>query len=326
MENFLHQLEPLLRRRISRNVFLRVCLGWILALFSMDRFVSLAFAETASAEPRRPRNIDTRHDLVAVKGADPYRNTVAAIEALGGMELFVRKGDVVVVKPNIGWDRTPEQAANTDPAVVAALVELCYRCGARRVNVFDVTCNDQRRCYENSGIQSAAKEKGAQVYFPDNWNVVKAHFPYASQMEGWSLLRDAVVCDTFINVPVLKHHGLTGLTLSMKNLMGVCTGIRGMIHVDIGKKLVDLVDFIRPELTVIDATRFLSRNGPSGGNIDDVVRMDTVLASKDPVLADAYASTLVGRDPLSITYIKEAAERKLGQSDIARSKVSTLQI
>lgn len=326
MGKFMYSLECLLREKISRSAFLKFCFSWLLVLLAENRFMKLAFADVAPSGPRPKKDIATKHDLVSVHGPDPYKNTVAAVEALGGMGLFVKKGDVVVVKPNIGWDRTPAQAANTDPAVVAALVELSYKAGAKRVNVFDVTCNDPRRCYENSGIQMAAKDKGAQVYLADNWNVVKAKFPYASGMEGWTILRDAVVCDTFINVPVLKHHGLTGLTLSMKNLMGVCTGMRGMMHVDLSPKLVDLTDFIKPELTVIDATRFLTRNGPSGGNVEDVVKMDTVLACRDAVLADAYACQMVNLSPMSIGYLKEAAARDLGLANAKDVKIHTMEI
>jgi uncharacterized protein (DUF362 family) len=162
------------------------------------------------------------------------------------------------------------------------------------------------------------------VYLADSWNVVKARFPYSSPMEGWTLLRDAVVCDVFINAPVLKHHGLTGLTLSMKNLMGVCTGTRGMMHLDISAKLADLTDFMRPELTVIDGTRILVRNGPSGGNLDDVVRKDMVLASPDPVLADAYACSVAGVDPQAIGYVREAAARKIGKADLSQARIKTI--
>ena len=326
MNKFLYSLECLLRRQISRGTFLKVCLGWLLVLLTENKFLKMAFADAPVSGPRPKAVITTPQDLVVATGRDPYQNTVAVIAALGGMEKFVKKGAVVVVKPNIGWDRTPEQAANTHPAVVAALVELSYKAGAKRVNVFDVTCNDARRCYENSGIQQAAKDKGAQVYFADSWNVVKAKFPYPSQMEGWTVLRDAVVCDTLINVPVLKHHGLTGLTLSMKNLMGVCTGTRGLMHIGIGEKLADLLDFIRPELTVIDATRVLMRNGPTGGNLEDVVQRDTVFASPDPVLADAFACKFVDQDPLSVTYLQEAAKRKLGQVDVSKARIQTIKL
>ena len=324
MGRWFYAFECFLREKVSRGTFLKVCLGWLLVLVAENRFLKAAFADVVEVGPRKKNNIPTEQDLVAVSGADPFRNTVAAVEALGGMGRFVKNGDIVVVKPNIGWDRTPDQAANTDPAVVAALVEMAYKAGAKRVNVFDVTCNDPRRCYENSGIQKAAKDKGAQVYMADDWNVVKARFPYKSPMEGWTLLRDAVVCDAFINVPVLKHHGLTGLTLSMKNLMGICTGARGMMHLDIAAKLADLTDFIKPELTVIDGTRILVRNGPSGGNLSDVVRKDTVLASPDPVLADTYACTVAGIDPRSIGYIREAAARKIGKADLSQARIKTL--
>ncbi|HPN55335.1 MAG TPA: DUF362 domain-containing protein, partial [Candidatus Omnitrophota bacterium] len=238
---------------------------------------------------------------------------------------FVKKGDVVVVKPNMAWDRTPRQAANTDPMVVAALVELCYKAGAKRVNVFDIPCNEDRPVYEHSGIAAAAKEKGAFVYFADHWNVVKAKFSYNSSMEGWPVLRDAVVCDTFINVPVLKHHGYTKLTLSMKNLMGVCSGKRGLIHLDIGTKLVDMTDFINPDLTVIDATRVLLRNGPSGGNESDVQAFNTVIAATDPTLADVYACSLVKIDPAEIPYLKAAMARGVGRSDLTQADVLEVQ-
>jgi uncharacterized protein (DUF362 family) len=326
MRKILYSLECALRRRFSRGTFLKFCLGWLLVLLAENRFLKAAFAEVSEAGPRNKKTIKTEYDLVVAGGPDPYKNTVSVIEGLGGMGLFVKNDAVVVVKPNIGWDRTPEQAANTNPAVVAALVELAYKAGAKRVNVFDVPCNDARRCYENSGIQQAAKDKGAQVYFADSWNVVKAKFPYETPMQGWTILRDAVVCDTFINVPVLKHHGLTGLTLSMKNLMGVCTGVRGLIHIDIGPKLVDLTDFIKPELTVIDATRMLVRNGPTGGSLDDVVALNKVLASPDPTLADVYACQMVKKDPMSISYLKEAARRNFGQTDVAKARIKTIEL
>ncbi|MBF0386184.1 MAG: DUF362 domain-containing protein [Candidatus Omnitrophica bacterium] len=326
MEKILYSFECFLRKNVSRSSFLRILLGWLLIMVADNKLLKAAFAKEAESVPRPKKNIKTECNLSSVSGKDPFKNTVAAVDALGGMGRFVKKGAVVVVKPNIGWDRIPEQAANTNPSVVAALVEMAYKAGAKRVNVFDVTCNDQRRCYENSGIQKAAQEKGAQVYFPDHWNVVKAKFPYKSDMENWPILRDAVVCDTFINVPVLKHHGLTGLTLSIKNLMGICSGTRGLMHINIGPKLVDLLDFIKPELTVIDASRVLTRNGPSGGNLADVINVDTVFASGDCVLADSYACYLMKKDPLGVKYLQEAASRNMGLVDITKADIRTINI
>ena len=297
-----------------------------LFLVSQNTLLKLAFAKTGESNGRPKRDIRGKHDLVVASGDDPIKNTVEAIEAMGGMGLFVKQGSTVLVKPNMAWDRNPEQAANTNPAVVAAIVELCYKAGARRVNVFDAPCNDDRRVYENSGIKKAADEKNAKVYFVDHWNVLEARFPYESKMEGWPIFRDAIVCDTLINVPVLKHHGLTGLTLSMKNLMGVCSGNRGLMHVGIGRKLVDLTRFMNPELTVIDATRVLVRNGPSGGNLVDVEDIKKIIVSTDPTLADSYAATIMNKDPKDIPYIKEAIKLNYGNADITKARVHKITV
>jgi uncharacterized protein (DUF362 family) len=237
------------------------------------------------------------------------------------MKKFVKKGATVVIKPNMAWDRTPEQAGNTNPAVVAALVEMCFQAGAKRVNVFDRPCDNAKRVYDVSGIKAAAEAKGAKVFFVDDWNLVKMNPGYDSPMKDWPVFKEAVECDTFINVPVLKHHGLTQLTLSMKNMMGVCLGNRGEIHGGIGRKLVDVTDFISPDLTVIDAYRILKANGPSGGNLADVEKRGTVIVGTDPTLSDAYAARFFGVKPLDIPYIAEAAKRKYGKADPAAAKI-----
>ncbi|MEI8176860.1 MAG: DUF362 domain-containing protein, partial [Candidatus Omnitrophota bacterium] len=176
-----------LQKKISRQAFLKFCLSGAAAFAAGGLFSRPVFSAQDTASPRVKKSIKTDKDIVVAQGSDPYRMTRKAIDAIGGMKRFVKKGDIVVVKPNIGWDRTPEQAGNTNPFVVAALVELAFEAGAKRVNVFDVTCNSPQRCYENSGIKAAAEAKGAKVYFPDDWNFVKAKFSYASPMEGWPI-------------------------------------------------------------------------------------------------------------------------------------------
>lgn len=315
----------LLKRRISRKRFIKLCLVGLGGLFMGNGFSGMALGgETSNS--RIAKDISPAKDLVIAKGEDPYLMTIEAIKAIGGMDKFVSKNDTVLIKPNMAWDRTPEQAGNTNPQVIAALVELSFKSGAKRVNVFDRTCNDTRRCYESSGIAELAREKGANVYFVDDWNFVKARFSYESPMEGWPIYRDALECDTFINVPILKHHGLTGWTLSMKNLMGVCGGERGNIHDNIGTKLAHLTDFIKPDLTVIDAYRVLVRNGPSGGNLEDVEDYKTLIVGIDPTLVDSYACKLVGGDPLSISYIREAKNNNFGNSDISKANILNLRI
>jgi len=325
MEDIFSRAESYLRNRIpvTRNTFIKFCLLGAVAVISGNATAKNAFSSNASAKPRPKRKIATDCDLAVAEGPSPYKNTILAVEKLGGMARFVKKGDVVVVKPNIGWDRNPAQAANTNPEVVAALVEMCFQAGAKRVNVFDVTCDEARQCYENSGILKAAKEKGAKVWYPEERDAVLARFPYKSSMEGWPLVKEAVQCDTFINVPVLKAHGLTRLSLCMKNLMGVCTSKRGQMHWKIATKLVDLTDFIAAELNIIDATRALIRNGPTGGNLEDVVTLNKVLASPDPSLADSYACGLLSVDPMDVSYIKEARLRGFGQTYPEKAKIVT---
>lgn len=307
--------------KMSRKEFIKM----LLSFFAVLSFSGYGHARTLPqpdiSKGRPKKNIKGDHDLVAVTGQDPYQNTVKAIEAMGGMSKFVKANDVVLIKPNIGWDRSPEQAGNTNPMVVAALIDLSFASGAKRVNIFDITCNDAKRCYANSGIERVAREHKANIYFPDDWDTVKAHFNYSSPMEGWPILKDALDCDAFINVPVLKHHRLTRLTLSMKNLMGICGGNRGVMHQNIGEMLADLTSFINPELTVIDAYRILERNGPSGGSLGDVKKLDTIVVSTDPALADIYACSLAGVDPSEVSYLNSARTRNIWKMDIDKADI-----
>ena len=311
--------KPLFKSKLSRKNFLKACMFGGLSFLLFKKPPSDLFAASFNGRAKRPVNSD--YDLVSVTGPDPYGITMKAVESLGGMGKFVKQGSTVLIKPNIGWDRSPEQAATTNPSVVGALIDMAFKAGAKRVNIFDVPCNDAKRCYENSGIEKIAKEKGANIYFPEDWNVVKANFDFDSPMQDWPILRDALECDTFINVPILKNHGLTGLTLSMKNLMGVCVGRRGLIHQDIARKLVDLTGFINPELTIIDAFRVLVRNGPTGGSLDDVVQKNTVIASTDPTLADIYACKLMDTPPENVSYVAYAIKKNFGITDIAKAKI-----
>jgi uncharacterized protein (DUF362 family) len=321
-----HLEEILFKKPLSRRKFMKLLFSGFATAMVGSYFSRRVFGKSTGFNGRTKRNKKGNYDLVLAQGEDPYRMTAQAIEAMGGMGQFVKRGDTVVIKPNMSWDRAPEYAANTNPLVVAALVELCFQAGARRVNVFDRTCNAEQRCYQNSGVKDAALSKGARVYFVDTWNFVEARFKYTSSMEGWPIFRDAIKCDTFINVPVLKHHSLTNLTLSMKNLMGVCCGDRAFIHDDIGRKLVDLTDFISPDLTVIDAYRVLTEGGPSGGGLQHVVAMKQLLVATDPTLADTYACHAAGVNPQSVPYLAEALKRGFGNADIEQATIFKLHV
>jgi uncharacterized protein (DUF362 family) len=262
-------------------------------------------------------------DLAAVKGG-AVAATRRSIELLGGMKRFVGEGVRVVVKPNIGWDRTPEQAANTNPEVVAEVVRLCLEAGAKEVAVFDRTCNDPRLCYRRSGIKDAVEtldDRRVRIFIPDRRKYVEVAIPGGGTLEKWLFYEDALKAEVFINVPVAKHHALSGLTMAMKNVMGVIGGNRGQIHTGFDDKIVDL-NLARPsDLTVLDATRILVAHGPQGGRLEDVRQPSTVVAGTDIVAVDSYATRFFGKKPSAIGHIRRAAERGLGTMDLSEVRI-----
>jgi uncharacterized protein (DUF362 family) len=260
--------------------------------------------------------------VVAVaEGADAARITRSAINALGGIKRFVKPGQTVVVKPNMGWDRSADLGANTNPLVVRAIVEECLQAGAKKVKVFDRTCNDERRCYVNSGIEPALKGlKNVEVKHLEEERYKKVALN-GQALKEWELYGEALAADVFINVPVLKHHGLSKLTIGMKNIMGIMGGNRGAIHKNIAVSLADINAVFKTHLTVVDATRILTAHGPQGGDIRDVKVLNKVLASTDIVAVDAYATTLFGLKPDDIAVTVEAYKRGLGEMRIERMKI-----
>jgi uncharacterized protein (DUF362 family) len=259
------------------------------------------------------------------KGKDYYNLAARVLEPLGGIDKFVKSGDKVVIKPNMSWDRNPAQAANTHPQVVKAIVELSLDAGAGEIRVFDRTCNEERRCYVNSGIQEAMKsitDRRLKYFHPDSRKYVPVNIKRGKAVSRLEIYKDALEADTYINVPIAKDHSLSRLTLGLKNSMGVLGGDRGKMHHNLGQKLADLATVIRPKLTVIDATRILLRNGPQGGDINDVKIMDTVIASADPVACDAFATTLFGLNPEDINSTVAAYEMGLGEMNLARMQIN----
>ena len=301
---------------MDRRNFLKQVALWYAGLITaapVFRLTSRSAAETVPGPA-----------VAVAKGDDYYKNTVAVIEAMGGMGLFVKAGARVVVKPNIGWDRNPDQAADTHPAVVRALVEMALDAGAGSVRVFDRTCNEERRCYQNSGIKpelEKIKDRRLKCEFIDDRKFVPVKIERGRALSEWTFYKDALEADCYINVPIAKHHGLSGLTLGMKNIMGVIGGRRGTIHHDIAQNLADLNTVIRPTLTVVDATRILLRNGPQGGDLADVSVRQTVLASTDPVAADAYATTLFGVKPEMLATTTAAYKMGLGQMHLDQCRI-----
>ena len=265
-------------------------------------------------------------EMVVIQGDDPARLARRAIQELGGIRRFISRGDVVVIKPNIAWDRTVEQAANTNPQVVAEVSRLCLEAGARRAIVTDVSINDARSCFARSGIASAARAAGAEVILPED-RLFREVALRGQVLNSWPVLVPFLSADKMINIPIAKHHSLTGATLGIKNWYGILGGPRQQLHQHIHESLVDLADFMRPTLTLIDAFRVLLRNGPGGGNPADVVLKKTLIAGTDPVALDAYAAKAYwDLDWHTLRYLKLASERRLGtlSFETARTRFVTL--
>ena len=273
----------------------------------------------AAADPQWPQ-------LTVVQGGEPRALVQRSLQNLGGIGRFIGRQDVVVIKPNIAWDRTPEQAANTNPEVVAEVVRQCWHAGAKRVIVTDVSCNEPRRCFQRSGIQAAAHAEGAEVILPDP-DLYREVDLGGVVLKSWPDFIPFLEADKIINLPIAKHHGLVGATLGMKNWYGILGGQRNRLHQQIHQSLVDLANFMLPTVTLMDCYRILLRNGPTGGNLEDVAMKKTMVAGTDPVALDAYvAKAYWNLDPEHLPYLQMAATHGLGTVDFESLHFTTSQL
>jgi uncharacterized protein (DUF362 family) len=240
--------------------------------------------------------------------------TRKTFEAAGGMKRFISKGDVVVIKPNISWARSPEMAASTHPQVLEAVVEQCQEAGAKKVRIADNTIHDARRCFALTGAGLVAKTTGAELIFPRE-SLMREMRLQGHRLDIWPVFVPLVEADKLINLPVAKHHSLSVLTLGMKNWIGGVGGRRNSLHQDIHQTVVDLAQFFKPTVTLIDAVRIMTRNGPSGGSVNDVITKNTIILSNDPVAADAMGAHLFDRQPEQIGFIRLGQKWGLGTYD-----------
>ncbi|MBU0733827.1 MAG: DUF362 domain-containing protein [Proteobacteria bacterium] len=243
--------------------------------------------------------------------------TKRVFDAAGGMQQFVSKGDVVVVKPNISWARAPNLAATTNPEVLEAVIKLAFNAGAKKVRIVDNTIHDARRCFALSGAGMVAKKTGADLIYPRS-SLMRDMKIQGHRLDVWPVFTPVIEADKVINIPVAKVHTLSKLTLGMKNWIGGVGGRRNALHQDIHQTIVDLAQFFKPSVTLIDAIRVMVKNGPSGGSESDVAVMNRLILSNDPVAADAKGAGLFQIPPQSIGFILLAEKRGLGTSDLTK--------
>jgi uncharacterized protein (DUF362 family) len=266
-------------------------------------------------------------DLIIAKNGSPAQLLQAAMGPLGGMGRFVKKGQRVVIKANIAWGRTPEQACTNNPDLLSALIKMCYDAGAKRVAVWDHTCDNYQFCFSRSGLKETAQKAGADIFSGHGHNVYKqVEVPKGKKLKTAEVLRDVLETDVFINFPIPKHHFATELTLGLKNLIGIVWDMEQFHKIDLHQCIADINTVRKPDLVVVDAIRILTTNGPKGpGKTEDI---GEVIASTDIVAVDAYAAAFfkhpkAGKPfkPEEIKFVKNAYELGLGQIDLSKVRV-----
>jgi uncharacterized protein (DUF362 family) len=305
---------------MDRRTFVKKSFGASIAFGALAKtgsiFSSRYFAESFAVLP---------YDLVAIKGGEPEAMFDLGIKALGGMKAFVKKGDKVVVKPNIGWDVSPERGGNTNPKLVARIIGRCLEAGAKEVSVVDHPCDEWQRCYADSGIEKAVKDSGGKMvpsasegyYHPV---AVKGGKTLTSAQEHEVIL-DA---DVFINVPILKSHSGTRITAGMKNLMGNVWD-RGTWHrLDVHQCIADFSTYRKPTLNVLDAYNVMMQNGPRGISTNDLTVMMAQLISTDIVALDTAGAKLFGAKPEDVRYLEIAGQMKIGRKDLENLNIKRI--
>lgn len=265
----------------------------------------------------------SRPDLAVVKGDDPAVNVRKAIQKMGGINQFVKEGNTVVIKPNLLTARAPEFAVTTNPIVVGALVTMCFEAGAKAVTVLDNPTSPPMQVYEISGIKKATVAAGGKIKVLTDRNFENTFIPQGRSLKQFPLVKDVFEADVFINAPIAKIHGLAGLTMAMKNLMGIMGQGRPSMHQDFHQKIVDLNTLVKPHLVVLDAYRILTDHGPSGGDLADVKLAKTIIVGTNQVNVDAYGTTLFGMEPTDLGYLVNATKQGLGEIELGKIKIDT---
>jgi len=266
-----------------------------------------------------------KYDLVSVTGENIKKMFEEGIKFFGGIEKFVKRGMTVVVKPNIGWNAPPERAANTNPELVGEIVKSCLKAGAKKVFVFDHTCDPWQKTYTVSGIKDAVEKAGGKILSANmQKDYVTAKIPMAKSLKSAKVFKLFLDADCVINVPILKDHRTTELTIGLKNLMGVVWD-RWWWHANnLNQCIADFLALRKPDLTVIDAYRVLIQNGPRGISENDVIKKNTIIISKDSVAADAAACKLLNKIPEQIKHIQLAYEKNLGEINLKNLKIKRI--
>jgi len=293
---------------------------------------ALTFDQLHAAITENKVMVESVPDLVAVMGGEPAQLLERALQEMGGIEQYVKKGQNVVIKPNIGWDKKPEFAANTNPELIGALVTQCFKAGAKKVVVFDHTCDNWQKCYENSGIENAAKAAGANLLPGNDENYYKeVNIPQGIKLKSAKIHQALLEADVWFNVPVLKNHGGSKMSICMKNYMGIVWD-RGFFHSnDLQQCIADACTWTKkPALNIVDAYRCMYKGGPQGRSVSDTSVLKTLIISEDIVAADTAAIGLFNQvekvDINDVTHITNGEKLNLGTRNLDKLNIKRIRL
>lgn len=294
--------------------------------------LSLNFEGLQAALTSNTMTVEQVPDMVAIMGGEPEAMLDKALETLGGIGKFVKSGDKIVIKPNIGWDRAPEMAGNTNPELIKALVKRCLDAGASKVTVFDHTCDNWQKCYDNSGIAAAAREAGA-VVMPGNEEryFKEVALPKGVKLKSAKIHESLIECDAWFNVPILKNHGGAKLSSAMKNMMGIVWDRRFFHQNDLQQCIADICTWEKkPALNIVDAYRMMHQNGPQGKTLADVATLKSLIASTDIVAIDTAALGMFNQvkklDMEAVGHLANGEALKLGTTDLKKKNIQRIRL
>ncbi len=251
-----------------------------------------------------------------VSGENRSKTVNKAIELLGGIDRFIKPGDVVVIKPNVGFATPAILGATTHPDVITAVVKLCYEKKASKVIITDNSINDPASCFTISGISKAASTAGAEVVLPKDSYFSPVTLTGGSLIKNWP-----VYCAPFakanklIGIAPLKNHHRSAASMTMKNWYGLLGGRRNVFHQDINNIIAELAMLVKPTLVILDGTVAMMTNGPTGGSVSDLKKTNTMIASCDMVAADAFGGTFLNLKPADLPYLGIAEKAGVGTID-----------
>ncbi|MEW5819320.1 MAG: DUF362 domain-containing protein [Cyanobacteriota bacterium] len=295
-----------MRKKLTRREFLNISASLGISLYAAAYFFAdkELIAEGAST-------IAGSSKLCLSKGTTYSEMTKSVINKMGGIKKFVSPGDVVVLKPNIAWNQKAGYGANTTPEIVGTIAKLCKDAGAKKVKILEYPCVDPKVSFNRSGIMQVARAVGADIHYLDERTLKKCKIG-GNFVTEWPVFSEFIDNDTLINIPIAKHHCLSKLSIGMKNWLGAIGDDRGELHEDLHTSIADFATFFKPDLTIVDLTKVLIKNGPQGGSLEDVKTLNMITGGLDPVATDAFAAKLLGYNPADIGFIKKAQEYGIG--------------